>query len=201
MEKKNNSGILVGILIGIIIMLLVVGGLFATGTIGFKTNKTADNRQGSENNQINETNNNTVKDNKEETEDNNLKDNKEIDYTKFIGTWHINGDSQSYFYIENITENKIKFSWLKYRIARIDEETIDFSNGKAYFYFQGTKENFSDGKKIGDTEYKRKATIELTEDGVNFIIEDVQSIEQDKLLDFIGSVYIEAHKYTFQDKS
>ena len=42
MEKKNNSGILVGILIGIIIMLLVVGGLFATGTIGFKTN-TANN--------------------------------------------------------------------------------------------------------------------------------------------------------------
>ena len=40
MEKKNNSGMLVGILIGIIIMLVVVGGLFATGTIGFKTTTT-----------------------------------------------------------------------------------------------------------------------------------------------------------------
>ena len=49
MEKKNNSGMLVGMLIGIIIMLVVVGGLFATGTIGFKTT-TTDNGQGSENN-------------------------------------------------------------------------------------------------------------------------------------------------------
>lgn len=51
MEKKNNSGMLVGILIGIIIMLLVVGGLFVTGTIGFKTNANTDNGQTSENNQ------------------------------------------------------------------------------------------------------------------------------------------------------
>ena len=49
-EKKNN-GTLVDILIGIIIMLLVVGGLFATGTIGFKTNTTNDNEQMDENNQ------------------------------------------------------------------------------------------------------------------------------------------------------
>lgn len=58
-EKKNNSGILVGILIGIIIMLVVVGGLFATGTIGFKTSTTSDNGQTSENNQIN--NNDEIK--------------------------------------------------------------------------------------------------------------------------------------------
>ncbi|MEE3342644.1 MAG: DUF5991 domain-containing protein [Bacilli bacterium] len=52
-EKKNNSGMLVGILIGIIIMLLVFVGLFATGTIGFKTSTTSDNDQASENdNQI-----------------------------------------------------------------------------------------------------------------------------------------------------
>lgn len=49
-EKKNNR-MLVGILIGIVITLLVVGGLFATGTIGFKTSKTSDNGQNSENNQ------------------------------------------------------------------------------------------------------------------------------------------------------
>ena len=51
MEKKNNSGILVGILIGIVITLLVVGGLFATGTIGFKTNTNADNEKTTENNE------------------------------------------------------------------------------------------------------------------------------------------------------
>ena len=48
-EKKNNSGMLVGILIGLVIAIIIVGGLFATGTIGFKTNKIADNRQGSDN--------------------------------------------------------------------------------------------------------------------------------------------------------
>ena len=49
MEKKNNSGMLVGILIGIVITLLVVGGLFATGSIGFKTSTTTDNGQTSNN--------------------------------------------------------------------------------------------------------------------------------------------------------
>ena len=45
MEKKNNSGMLVGILIGIIIMLLVVGGLFATGTIRFKSTIFTDKKE------------------------------------------------------------------------------------------------------------------------------------------------------------
>ena len=50
MENENkNNGMLVGILIGIIIMLLVVWGLFVTGTIGFKTNTTTDNEQTREN--------------------------------------------------------------------------------------------------------------------------------------------------------
>ena len=50
MEKKNNNGMLVGILIGLVIALLVGVGLFATGTIGFKTSTTSDNGQTSENN-------------------------------------------------------------------------------------------------------------------------------------------------------
>ena len=49
MEKKNNSGMLVGILIGIVITLLVVVGLFATGTIGFKTSTTSNSIQKDEN--------------------------------------------------------------------------------------------------------------------------------------------------------
>ena len=59
-EKKNNET-LVGILIGIIIMLLVFVGLFAIGTIGFKTNTTTDNGQISKNNQTG-TNENTTSD-------------------------------------------------------------------------------------------------------------------------------------------
>ena len=45
MEKKNNSGILVGILIGLVIAIIVVGGLFATGIIIFKSTTTTDNGQ------------------------------------------------------------------------------------------------------------------------------------------------------------
>ena len=55
-EKKNN-GTLVGILIGIVLTLLVVGGLFVTGTIGFKTNTTTDNGQ---DNLVTENNSNNV---------------------------------------------------------------------------------------------------------------------------------------------
>ena len=43
MEKKNNSGLLVGILIGIIIMLIIGICLFTTGTIGFKSIVTTNN--------------------------------------------------------------------------------------------------------------------------------------------------------------
>ena len=57
-EKKNNSGMLVGILIGIIIMLVVGIGLFATGTISFKTTTTNNNEQTSENDKIDTTTNN-----------------------------------------------------------------------------------------------------------------------------------------------
>lgn len=56
MEKKKNSGMLVGILIGLVIALLVGVGLFATGTIGFKTDVNADNGQTSENNLAEESN-------------------------------------------------------------------------------------------------------------------------------------------------
>ena len=53
MEKKKNSGLLVGLLLGIIIMLLVFICLFATGTVSFKTATTSDKGQNSANNQSN----------------------------------------------------------------------------------------------------------------------------------------------------
>ena len=64
MEKKNKSGLLVGILIGIIIMLLVVIALFATGTIGFKANTTTNNIEKS--NEVEDTN---INSNEEETKE------------------------------------------------------------------------------------------------------------------------------------
>ena len=66
MEKKNNSGILVGILIGIIIMLLVFIGLFATGNISFKSTSTGGNGQAS---------NNIIENNMEEKPTNNTDSN------------------------------------------------------------------------------------------------------------------------------
>ena len=76
MEKKNNSGILVGILIGIIIMLLVIIGLLATGTINFKTSTTNDSEKTSENNNINtkDTSNNAI-----EEEDTKIVDDEQLD--------------------------------------------------------------------------------------------------------------------------
>ena len=52
MEKKNNSGLLVGIIIGLVIALVIGGCLFATGNISFKTN-TTNNKQTSEKKDIN----------------------------------------------------------------------------------------------------------------------------------------------------
>ena len=49
MEKKKNSGMLVGILIGLVIAVIVVGGLFVTGAISFKSTTTNDNEQTNEN--------------------------------------------------------------------------------------------------------------------------------------------------------
>ncbi len=50
MEKKNKSELLVGILIGLVIALIIGVCLFATGTIGFKTNTPADNEPANEDN-------------------------------------------------------------------------------------------------------------------------------------------------------
>ena len=47
MEKKDNSGMLVGILVGLVIALLVGVCLFVTGAVRFNT--ATDNGQGSEN--------------------------------------------------------------------------------------------------------------------------------------------------------
>ena len=110
-----------------------------------------------------ETNDNTIS----EIQDNNISEKSEINYTDFIGTWHNDADHQSYMYIQNVNgkhiyieiEEKCCFidkhynsiQEMKnvielYRIARIDAETIPFSNGKGIFYYRGTKEIYSDRK-------------------------------------------------------
>ena len=58
MEKKNKSGIIIGILIGIIIVLTALVILLATGTISFKDNQDNNKTTNNENNDIKEENNN-----------------------------------------------------------------------------------------------------------------------------------------------
>ena len=52
MEKKNNSGLLVGIILGLVIAAIIGVALYSSGTISFN-NKSANNNK--------ETNNNSIK--------------------------------------------------------------------------------------------------------------------------------------------
>lgn len=193
MEKKNN-GILVGILIGIIIMILVFIGLFATGTIGFKTSTTTDNEQTSENS---ETNNNTP-----DEQNSSVQEEIKKNYEYFVGKWE-NNKTLNNIEIKKVTDNEITFTWFLYRLAGIDDDTtISFENGKGIFYYQGYDDKNFDSKQTEDEKFIRKATIVLADDGVNVIIEDVNSIDSNyKVLDnFAGSVYVKAGTYTHPTK-
>ncbi len=45
MDKKNNSGLLVGIVIGLVIALIIGGCLFVTGTVNFSNGSSSNNQQ------------------------------------------------------------------------------------------------------------------------------------------------------------
>ena len=193
MEKKNNSGMLAGILIGIIIMLLVVGGLFVTGIIGFKTNTTTDNGQTSENNQ----GNNTIS----ETQNSNIQEKTKKNFDSFIGTWE-NEKTLNNIEIKKITDNEITFTWFLYRLTGIDDDTtISFDNGRGIFYFKGYEDKNFDSKETEDEKYIRKATIVLTDNGVDVIVEDVSSIDNNyKVVDNFDSVWVKAGTYSHPTK-
>lgn len=175
----KNSKSLVIFLVAIIVVLSLLCVLFATDVIDF--NKGQSN---------NETNNNK----------------NEVNYDEYIGTWK-NNQTQNSITIKNISDDKITFTWFLYRLAGIDADTtIDFSNGKAIFYYEGTYDENYDGIITTDEKYMRKATIDLTGNGVTVIVEDVISIDEgfkvlSELNDFGGADYVKSGIYTHQVKS
>ena len=127
-EKKNNSGMLVGILVGIIIMLVVGIALFATGTISIKTNattgvkKTTDNEKTSEN----------IQDNNNSNESQILESNKKI-YSAIIDEYksavqegnknntnykYVNENAINHYFKQKGTEYEINFKYSFYDINK-----------------------------------------------------------------------------------
>ena len=119
MEKKNNSGILVGILIGIVITLLVVGGLFATGTVSFKTATTTDNGQTNENNQTDEIRDNSIKEVDEPTK------NKLFDIVGIPSTNNKNGSNELNDFISTNNYKDNADNILKYTKADIASANVN----------------------------------------------------------------------------
>lgn len=189
MQKKNSNGIII-VLMGIIIVILSVL------CVLFATDKIVLNSANNKNYNTEEKNNNNSKtqnDNQEETKK---------DYSNFIGTWR-NDQTQDEIIIKNITDNEITFTWFLYRLGGIDEDTtISFKDGKGVFFYQGYDDKNFDGNETEDEKYIRKATLELSDSGVNVIVEDANQIDTNyKVLDnFYGSVHIKAGTYTHTSK-
>lgn len=169
MEKKNNSGILVGILIGLVIALFVGVGLFATGTINFKTNTNTDKEQTRENNQTNaieNTTNNTT----QETTTKNFYDIKDLK-VKALPEYQV---------FAEISKNT--------NIV----ESVDFGFDKNYAAFLDLSGNVT-VQKYSKSENEKGITSKLNVTSVIDIVQfDVPSMEEDQLLYLLtdsGSVY------------
>ena len=103
-------------------------------------------------------------------------------YENYVGTWY-NKETQDEISIKNVTDNEITFSWFIYRIASIDNDTtISFKDGKGIFYFEGHSDKNFDGKLTEDENFIKKTTIDLTNNGVNVIVEDVTSADSNYTL-------------------
>lgn len=122
MEKKSN-GTLVGILIGLVIALLVGVCLFATGTIGFKTNINNDNVQSNGNNQI--TDNSTVNENS-------------IIQTKLVGNLNCNSSETTFNGITVKVEQKTEDMVCVASVLTINGVDVKKENGhniESYEFF------------------------------------------------------------------
>lgn len=125
-------------------------------------------------------------------------------YSSFIGTWS-NEQTLNEITIKNVTDNEITFTWFLYRLGGIDNNTtIPFKDGKGIFYYQFYDDKNYDGKQTEDEKHIRKATIELTNNGVNVIVKDVNQIDENYVLlddyDFNGAIYCEPGIYAHTNK-
>lgn len=126
---------------------------------------------------------------------------KERDYKDFIGTWE-NSETLNEITIKNVTNNSITFTWFLYRLAGIDDDTtLNFTNGKATFYFEGYDDKNFDSIHSEDEKYIRKATIKLDENGVSVNVEEVEALDPNyPVLEPAGFVYVKEGIYTHPSK-
>ena len=196
MKKKSSNRIII-VLMGIIIIILsVLCVLFATEKLEFKSESNLNATTKEKN-----TNSKTEKNDSKEQKDNQVEGKK--NYSNYIGTWRDN-ETQDEITIKNITDNEITFTWSLYRLISIDDAKVPFKDGKGIFFFQGYDDKNYDDNDKEDEKYMRKATIDLTNDGVNVIVEDVNKIDANsKILDIdgYGAVHIKAGTYTYKSKS
>ena len=183
--KKNN---IILCLLGIVVVLLIVLGI-AVGTGKLVLTK---NDQNIEEKDISHTNQSTS-DATEETID--------INYNDFVGIWR-NDVTQNEFEIHSVDEDELFFTWALYRLTVLENKKIPIQNGEAIFYFQGYDDLNYDSVHTEDEKFIRKATIELTDYGVDVIVEDVNQVN-DKypfFKDYDEGVYIKAGTYTHNNK-
>ncbi len=172
--KKSN-----GIIIVLLIVILVVGILFVNSKL-----------RGTDSSSVNDDNNTS------QTEENIQDNSSRVDYTSFIGTWY-NTETQNELTITDINDKELKFTWAIYRIAVIENNTISFDNGKGVFYFEGYDDSNFDSKTTEDEKFIRKATIVLTDNGADVLIEEVNKIDNKytSLGEIDGGVYIKPGTY------
>ena len=200
MENKKSNGALVGFLVVIIVILSVLCILFATGTLKLdkKSNSNSNTEESNKKSEVtsnitsNQTSNVTSNEPKSNTVSNTTSNTvtKKLKLSDYVGDW-TNKNTQNVFTVKKVSDSEISFTWFLYRTANIEDKTIKLKDGKGIFFME-----------YGNKKFK-KATIVLTDNGVNVVVEDVKSADSNyKLIsDEGGFEYITAGTYTHESKT
>lgn len=204
MKEKKGNGILVGFMLATIVILSVLCVLFATGTLKLdkKSNSNSNTEESNKKSEVtsNNTSNQTSKvtsnvtsnEPKSNTVSNSISNTttKKLKLSDYVGDW-TNKNTQNVFTVKKVSDSEISFTWFLYRTANIEDKTIKLKDGKGIFFME-----------YGNKKYK-KATIVLTDNGVNVVVEDVKSTDSNyKLIsDEGGFEYITAGTYTHESKT
>lgn len=200
MENKKSNGALVGFLVVIIVILSVLCILFATGTLKLdkKSNSNSNTEESNKKSEVtsnitsNQTSNVTSNEPKSNTVSNTTSNTvtKKLKLSDYVGDW-TNKNTQNVFTVKKVSDSEISFTWFLYRTANIEDKTIKLKDGKGIFFME-----------YGNKKFK-KATIVLTDNGVNVVVEDVKSADSNyKLISDEGGLeYITAGTYTHESKT
>jgi hypothetical protein len=200
MENKKSNGALVGFLVVIIAILSVLCILFATGTLKLdkKSNSNSNTEESNKKSEVtsnitsNQISNVTSNEPKSNTVSNTTSNTvtKKLKLSDYVGDW-TNKNTQNVFTVKKVSDSEISFTWILYRTANIEDKTIKLKDGKGIFFME-----------YGNKKFK-KATIVLTDNGVNVVVEDVKSADSNyKLIsDEGGFEYITAGTYKHESKT